>query len=59
MMRDVQCKSGHTILMVTHYAVAASRATRVVFLRDGLIAGEVAGGDANLINETISRLETE
>lgn len=59
MLRDVQSKAGHTILMVTHDAVAASRATRVIFLRDGKLAGEVAGGDAALINDKIAALETE
>ncbi|MGB0872776.1 MAG: ABC transporter ATP-binding protein [Solirubrobacterales bacterium] len=58
MLRDVQTKSGHTIMMVTHDAVAASRASRVVFLRDGLIAGEVPGGDPNRIIEFFAELET-
>jgi putative ABC transport system ATP-binding protein len=58
MLRDVQEKSGHTILMVTHDAAAASRATRVIFLRDGQLAGEVPGGDPHLITEKISALET-
>jgi putative ABC transport system ATP-binding protein len=59
MLRDVQSKAGHTILMVTHDAAAASRATRVIFLRDGKLAGEVPGGDSTLINDTIAKLETE
>lgn len=58
MLRDVQAKSGHTIMMVTHDALAASRASRVVFLRDGLIAGEVPGGDPNRIIEFFTDLET-
>ena len=57
-LRDVQTKSGHTIMMVTHDAVAASRASRVVFLRDGRIAGEVPGGDPNVIIEALSGLES-
>lgn len=57
MLRDVQQKAGHTIMMVTHDAVAASRASRVVFLRDGLIAGEVPGGDSNRIIEYLASLE--
>jgi putative ABC transport system ATP-binding protein len=57
MLRDVQSKAGHTIVMVTHDATAASRASRVIFLRDGLIAGEVPGGDANRIVEFIAGLE--
>jgi len=57
MLRDVQQKAGHTIMMVTHDASAASRASRVVFLRDGLIAGEVPGGDTIRINEYLAGLE--
>lgn len=57
MLRDVQQKSDHTIMMVTHDAAAASRATRVVFLRDGLIAGEVPGGDTDRIIEFFAGLE--
>ncbi len=58
MLRDVQTRSGHTIMMVTHDPVAASRASRVVFLRDGLIAGEVPGGDSNQIIEFFAGIET-
>jgi putative ABC transport system ATP-binding protein len=57
MLRDVQAKAGHTILMVTHDAAVASRASRVIFLRDGLIAGEVPGGDANRILEFFGSLD--
>ncbi|MBJ7457971.1 MAG: ABC transporter ATP-binding protein [Thermoleophilaceae bacterium] len=57
MLRDVQQQAGHTIMMVTHDAVAASRASRVVFLRDGLIAGEVPGGDPGHIIEHLAGLE--
>ncbi|MGH2906689.1 MAG: ABC transporter ATP-binding protein [Solirubrobacterales bacterium] len=58
MLRDVQSKAGHTIMMVTHDATAASRASRVIFLLDGQIAGEVPGGDPNRISEFFSGLET-
>ncbi|MGH2959736.1 MAG: ABC transporter ATP-binding protein [Solirubrobacterales bacterium] len=57
MLREVQQEAGHTIMMVTHDAAAASRASRVVFLRDGLIAGEVPGGDTNSIIEYFAGLE--
>ncbi len=52
----LRAESNHTILMVTHDPVAASRATRVVFLRDGLMAGEVLGGDQDRVVEYFSAL---
>jgi putative ABC transport system ATP-binding protein len=36
---------GQTVVMVSHDPDAASRADRVVFLRDGSVAGDVEGGD--------------
>jgi putative ABC transport system ATP-binding protein len=57
MLRDVVRQQGHTIMMVTHDALAASRASRVIFLRDGLVAGEVPGGDPDLITRQFSELE--
>jgi putative ABC transport system ATP-binding protein len=56
MLRRLQAEEGHTILMVTHDPVAASRATRVVFLKDGLVAGELPGGDSSRIVERFSAL---
>jgi putative ABC transport system ATP-binding protein len=56
MLGRLQAEDGHTILMVTHDPVAASRATRVVFLRDGHHAGEIAGGDSGRIVERFSEL---
>ena len=40
---------GQTVVMVSHDPSAASRADRVAFLRDGVAAGEVAGGDAERV----------
>ena len=56
LLGDLQATSDHTILMVTHDPVAACRATRVVFLCDGLVAGEVPGGDSGHIAEYFSGL---
>ncbi len=56
MLGRLQAEKGHTILMVTHDPLAASRATRVVFLKDGLVAGELPGGDSNRIVERFSQL---
>jgi putative ABC transport system ATP-binding protein len=37
---------GHTILMVTHSAKAASRASRVMFIRDGVVFHQIYKGGA-------------
>ena len=37
---------GHTILMVTHSTKAASRASRVMFIRDGVVFHQIYKGDA-------------
>ena len=49
---------GHTIVMVTHDPRAAATAGRIVFLRDGRLAGEVEGGDAQRVIETFAALES-
>jgi putative ABC transport system ATP-binding protein len=48
---------GQTILMVTHDAVAAARAQRILFLRDGEIIAMLPGGDAREIAERAAALE--
>jgi putative ABC transport system ATP-binding protein len=49
---------GQTIAMVTHDAYAASRADRVVFLKDGEIVYDRDGMDRDEIYEVIKDLET-
>lgn len=39
-------RMGHTILMVTHSTRAASRASRVMFIRDGVVFHQIYRGDA-------------
>jgi putative ABC transport system ATP-binding protein len=48
---------GHTIVMVTHDPTAAAVADRVLFLRDGAVAGEVAGGSTQRVIEFFASLE--
>jgi putative ABC transport system ATP-binding protein len=51
---------GQTIVMVTHDAKAASYADRIVFLKDGQIAGETrlaTGNDAGAILHRLAELE--
>jgi putative ABC transport system ATP-binding protein len=48
-LRDLFAKvnhMGHTILMVTHSAKAASRASRVMFIRDGVVFHQIYKGEA-------------
>src|SRR5690242_1076890 len=45
--------AGQTVVMVTHDAAAAALADRVVFLRDGLVAQEVAGGDRSRVGDAL------
>jgi putative ABC transport system ATP-binding protein len=39
-------RMGHTILMVTHSTKAASRASRVMFIRDGVVFHQIYKGEA-------------
>jgi putative ABC transport system ATP-binding protein len=57
LLRELNRREGHTIVMVTHEPGAAAMAGRVVFLRDGLLAGEVEGGSAERVIERMTELE--
>jgi putative ABC transport system ATP-binding protein len=48
---------GHTIVMVTHDPGAATVADRIVFLRDGLVAGEIEGGSTERLIDFYRELE--
>ncbi|HEX5990334.1 MAG TPA: ABC transporter ATP-binding protein [Solirubrobacterales bacterium] len=48
---------GQTVVMVTHDPRAASLADRVVFLRDGAIAGAVPGGDSDRVIDAFREVE--
>ena len=49
---------GQTVVMVSHDPLAAGRADEVLFLRDGVRAGEVAGGDPERVIAYFHGLET-
>jgi putative ABC transport system ATP-binding protein len=56
-LRRLVTDDGHTIVMVTHDPAAAAVADRVVFLRDGRVDGEVAGGSTRAVAEFYAALE--
>jgi putative ABC transport system ATP-binding protein len=56
-LRDLSRAEGRTIVMVTHDPAAAAVADRVVFLRDGRVAGEVPGGSTRRVSEFFATLE--
>ena len=56
LLRDL-VSDGHTIVMVTHDPTAAVVADRVMFLRDGVVAGEVEGGSIDRIVDFFTALE--
>jgi putative ABC transport system ATP-binding protein len=58
-LRHMSTDDGLTIVMVTHDPAAAAVADRVVFLRDGQIAGEVPGGSTERVASFFTELEPE
>ena len=57
LLGELNRTEGHTIVLVTHDPSAASIASRVVFLRDGRMAGEEQGGSAKRLMDRIASLE--
>ena len=55
-MRRAVDDFGQTIVMVTHDPNAASYADRVVFLADGRVIDELAGGTADAIIDRMKSL---
>jgi putative ABC transport system ATP-binding protein len=56
-LRDAVNDHGQTILMVTHDAVAAGYADRIVFLSDGLVVDEMPDPTAERILDRLKSLE--
>ncbi|MFC2645992.1 MAG: ABC transporter ATP-binding protein [Rothia dentocariosa] len=57
LLRDAATGQKQTILMVTHDAHAASYADRVVFLKDGAIAGEMLNPTHDAVLQAMGQLE--
>jgi putative ABC transport system ATP-binding protein len=56
LLRQLNRRDGHTIVLVTHDPGAASNAARVVFLRDGKVAGEIKRASAKRVSERFAAL---
>jgi putative ABC transport system ATP-binding protein len=57
LLAELNRAEGHTIVLVTHDPGAAAIASRVVFLRDGRLAGEIEGGSQERVIEFFAGLE--
>ncbi len=57
LLREVSESEQQTVVMVTHDPGAAAIADRVVFLRDGRVAGEEPGGSRERISEAFTALQ--
>jgi putative ABC transport system ATP-binding protein len=57
LMRDLSDSQEQTLVMVTHDPGAAAIADRVVFLRDGQVAGEETGGSRELISAAFTAFQ--
>jgi putative ABC transport system ATP-binding protein len=57
LLRELSDAEGQTVVLVTHDPAAAAIAERVLFLRDGRLAGEVEGGSTDEVIRALSSLE--
>jgi len=57
LLRDAATEHQQTILMVTHDANAASYADRVVFIKDGMVAGEMIEPTYDAVLGAMAQLE--
>ena len=58
-LRDIASVDGRTVVMVTHDPAAAAIADRVVFLRDGRIAGGVESASTRQDAEGLAALTAD
>jgi putative ABC transport system ATP-binding protein len=55
LLRELNETEGQTLVLVSHDPAAAATAGRVVFLRDGRMAGEVEGGSTDRVIAALAR----
>jgi putative ABC transport system ATP-binding protein len=58
LLRELSESEQQTVVMVTHDPGAAAIADRVIFLRDGKVAGEIPGGSWERVSEAFTALES-
>jgi putative ABC transport system ATP-binding protein len=58
LLRELNEAEGQTLVIVSHDPAAAATAGRVVFLRDGRLAGEVEGGSTDRVIKALAELDT-
>jgi putative ABC transport system ATP-binding protein len=54
LLRELNAEEGQTVVIVSHDPGAAATAGRVIFLRDGRVAGEIAGGSTDRVINALS-----
>jgi putative ABC transport system ATP-binding protein len=57
LLRELNRAEGQTLVLVTHDPPSAATADRVVFLRDGRVAGEAPGGSTEQVIQALARFE--
>ena len=58
LLRELNESERQTLVIVSHDPAAASTARRVVFLRDGRLAGEVQGGSTDRVATALAELDS-
>jgi putative ABC transport system ATP-binding protein len=58
LLSELNESEGQTLVIVSHDPAAASTARRVVFLRDGWLAGEVKGGSTDRVVAALTELDS-
>jgi putative ABC transport system ATP-binding protein len=58
LLKNLSDSEAQTLVMVTHDPGAAAVADRVIFLRDGRVAGEIAGGSRDRVADAFIALES-
>jgi putative ABC transport system ATP-binding protein len=58
LLRELNESEGQTLVIVSHDPTATATASRVVFLRDGRLAGEVQGGSTDRVTTALAELDS-